>query len=160
MTRQFLKIFAITVSTIGCSSSNGTNQNIDYIIYGIYCGECSGHCATMFKLDNNRLLIDTTDTFFKNSTNRERVIFKDDTLNKEQFQEAEIVRTSLPKILLQSKDKDFGNPDDHDQCGIYIQFKVDKQLKTFYIDTDLGKVPNELRDYAKLVMKVSEFKPL
>lgn len=98
--------------------------------------------------------------FLRTAKKLERVIFNGDTLNQTQFKEAEVLINRLPKLLLQSKDRDFGNPDDHDQCGIYIQFKIEKQLRTFYIDTDLNKIPHELQDYARLVMKFSNFKPL
>ncbi len=155
MNRQLL-ITLLSIWIIICSFNKKTNHNIDYLIYGVYCGECTEHCSTMFRLDKKQLFIDTTDTFFKNIGKSERVFFKADTLNNEQFQEAKVLKTALPRILLQSKDRDFGNPDNHDQCGIYIQFKIDKQLKTFYIDTDLEKIPKELRDYAELVMKLSK----
>jgi hypothetical protein len=109
------------------------------------------HCTLMFRLERNRLLVDTTDSFFDNSQQTERVIFKGDTLSHTDFLKAQIIKQKLPSLLLNSTSKDFGNPDQHDQGGIYVQFKVDKQLKTFYIDTELDKIPRELRDYAKLI---------
>lgn len=67
MTKQLLITFSLFVWTIGFACENVSTKNIDYLIYGVYCGECYGHCATMFKLDKKQLLVDTTDTFFKNS---------------------------------------------------------------------------------------------
>jgi hypothetical protein len=51
-----------------------------------------------------------------------------------------------------SQSKDFGYPDQHDQGGVFVQFKMNNALKTFYIDTELDEIPSELRDYAKLIM--------
>ena len=148
--RSTIIILTLAFSTVNCSPPN--RENIDYVVYGTYAGECMNHCTLMFKLEKDKLLVDTTDSFFDNSQQTERVIFKGDTLSHEDFLKAQKVEERLPKLLLNSQSKDFGNPDQHDQGGIYIQFKSNNELKTFYIDTELDKIPGELRDYAKLIM--------
>ena len=57
----------------GYSFVDKAAPNVEYIVYGIYCGECYGHCATMFKIDDTHLLIDTTDTYFKKQLQGEKV---------------------------------------------------------------------------------------
>ncbi len=160
MTPYLLKISLLVILIFNYSFLKKPTSKIDYIIYGIYCGECEGHCSTMFKVEKNQLLIDTTDSFFKNEYKLARVEFKGDTLDRDRFKEAQILKIKVPKLLLQSKDKRFGIPDEYDQCGIYLQIKVDNQLKTFYIDTELKNIPIEIRDYSKLIMKLSRFRPL
>lgn len=142
-----------------CSFVDKTTPNVEYIVYGIYCGECYGHCATMFKIDNTHLLIDTTDSYFKNQPQGEKVTFTGDSLNREQFQKAIILKSTIPKLLLDSKDRKFGIPDEYDQCGIFIQFKIANKLKTFHIDTNLKEVPAEIRSYAQSIMALSRFRP-
>ena len=148
--RSTILILTIIILTVRCSTPN--RDNIEHIVYGTYAGECMNHCTLMFKLEKNRLLVDTTDSFFKNSQQTERVVFKGDTLSHADFLKAEIVRQRMPRLLLISQSKDFGYPDQRDQGGIYIQFKMNNELKTFYIDTELDEIPSELKDYAKLIM--------
>lgn len=164
MIKRLIILFILFTTIFACSSKNKSIQNIDYIIYGVYCGECMHHCATMYKLEKTKLLIDTTDSYFsvlrrKIKTN-EPVIFKNDTLSKEAFLNAQLIKSEIPTLLLRSTNREFGNPDSHDQCGIFIQFKINNTLKTFRLDTELDKLPKDLREYAKLIMKTSGFKPL
>ena len=157
MSKSFLIIIVFSIFPIGCSR-NTKSDKIEYIIYGVYAGECMHHCATMYKLTTTQLLIDTTDSYFNGDPRvKEPVKFNKDTLNKEQFIKAQIVKTQLPEILLTSDDKEFGYPDNHDQGGIFIQLKIDNGLKTFRIDTELDKVPTNLRNYATLIMKFDRF---
>lgn len=160
MIRYSRNILLSIFLSCGWSFVDKTTPNIEYIVYGVYCGECEGHCATMFKIDNARLLIDTTDSYFKNRPPTGKIIFKGDTLNKSQFIKAKILKMTIPKLLLTSNDRKFGSPDEYDQCGIFIQFKVDNKLKTFHIDTNLKEVPEEIRGYAQTIMTLSKFKPL
>lgn len=151
-----LKLFpllTIFIMVISCSSI--VDKKVDYIIYGVVCGECSGHCATMYKVDNKFLVRDTSDNYFHNRTKLESGFISGDTLNKANFDEAKTLKEKLPDILLTSSEEKYGNPDNHDQCGIYIQFKIGNQIKTFDIDTDLDKIPADLRDYVERIMKLT-----
>jgi hypothetical protein len=148
-----------SVFVFACTANKQPDKNIDYIIYGIYCGECEGHCATMYKLDSSSLLVDTADTFYKYSEGL--VVFKSDTLSRAQFLEAQVLKTKIPKLLLNSNSKRFGHPDERDQCGIYLQIKMrGKWIKSYHIDTSLRDIPAELRDYAQLIMHLCRFRPL
>lgn len=155
MTILFKLSFIAAIIVFG-SCSNVKRANIEYIIYGTYAGECMGHCATMYKLENSKLLIDTTDSYFDN--NGKSITFRGDALNKEQLLKAQVVKQKLPELLLQSGSKEFGSPDSHDQGGIFIELKSGLNTKRFHIDTELDKIPSELRDYAKLIMQTTGFK--
>ena len=155
MTILFKLSFIAEVLVLG-SCTNIKRDNIEYIIYGTYAGECMGHCATMYKLEKSKLFIDTTDSYFDN--NGKSITFRGDTLNKEEFLKAQVVKQKLPELLLQSASKEFGNPDSHDQGGIFIELKSGLNTKRFHIDTELDKIPIELKDYAKLIMQTTGFK--
>jgi hypothetical protein len=147
--------FILTIFLLS-SCSNIKRVNIEYIIYGTYAGECEGHCATMFKLEDTKLLVDTTDSFFDN--HGKSITFRSDTLSRKEFIKAQAVKQQLPELLLQSSSKEFGSPDNHDQGGIFIELKSGLTTKRFYIDTDLDKIPRELREYAKLIMETTGLK--
>jgi hypothetical protein len=105
----------------------------------------------MFKLDKTKLLVGTTGSFFNNW--EKTVTFKDDTLAYKDFSDAQEIRHKIPSLLLNSSSKSFGDPDGHDQGGIFVQLKIDREIKTFYIDVDNDKIPSELRSFADLVGK-------
>lgn len=147
--RPLIIIFAVLLLSVSCNNKHEQKDKIDYVIFGSYAGECIRHCATMFKLENNRLLIDRTDSFFKNR--EEGPTFNNDTLNRSQFKEAQFAIDSLPGILLTSYGATFGHPDDRDQGGLFVQIKKGDAIKTFYIDNDLSKVPKSLWKYVGLI---------
>lgn len=109
----------------------------------------------MYKLNSNKLLIDTTDDYFKNSTS---LVFNDKPLSKEQYLKAKKIMDSIPEIISNSNDSTFGKPDNRDQCGIFLQIKTSGKLKTFHIDTDSSALPKELRHYAAILIKNSNLK--
>jgi hypothetical protein len=82
MTIVFKLSAIVTILLFGCCSSV-KQENIDYIIYGTYAGECYEHCSLMFKLEKEKLLLDTTDSFFKNALNK--VTFGNYVLSDQEF---------------------------------------------------------------------------
>jgi len=117
-------IILVTLIVItGCSVENKLISNSDYIIYGVYCGECIGDCTTMYKLTNNDLFIDSTNRWWQARFKGKKYSFKGNILNKKYFLEAENLKAQIPSVLITSKDKVFGTPDNRDQCGVYVQLK-------------------------------------
>ncbi|MFZ4400264.1 MAG: hypothetical protein ACOYO1_09535 [Bacteroidales bacterium] len=155
-----MKIYSISsiliILSLSFFSCNVKGQNIDYLIYGVFCGECVGHCATMYKLDNLSIKRDTADNFFKNKYKLDNGFFIGSTLNKKEFYKAKKLMKNIPFSLLNSKNKTFGNPDERDQCGIYIQIKIGNSIKIFTIDTDLSKIPSELHEFVQIIMKLTD----
>jgi hypothetical protein len=152
----FLAVFIFAFS---CQSPlPQSKKKIAYIIYGIYYSECGDHCATMFRLEKDRLLVDSTDSYLRDHLKVPRVVFSNKTLSQEAFRHAQVIRTRFPDTLLSVKGKEnvFGCPDCGDQGGIFMEIKCGNEVKTFNIDTQLDKIPANLRSYAKLVMEISE----
>lgn len=152
---KFTAILLCILLAAGCTDYR--RDIVSYVIYGVYTRECDSHCAAMYKLEKDHLLADTTDSFFKK---KGKAMIFNDTLSKAEFERAKVVKSELPKILIHSRNKTFGHPDAHGQGGIFIRFKSGPVLKVFYIDTDLEKLPGELRPYAQLIMKTTGFRPL
>src|SRR3982751_3767320 len=96
----FSKTFSFFTLLVVTSCSTPSRDKIDYIIYGTYAGECSGHCSLMFKLDKTKLLVDTTGSFFNNW--EKTVTFKDDTLAYKDFSDAQEIRHKIPSLLRNS----------------------------------------------------------
>ncbi len=133
-----------------------SREKIEYIIYGTYCGECVSHCAQLYKLDTNVLLFDTAFDYFKkfySPDSDKRFGFDKQPLSQKKYLKAKKIMDSIPEILFESPNKRFGTPDEHDQCGIFLQIKTSDKLNTFYIDTNLSAIPIELRNYATLIME-------
>jgi hypothetical protein len=126
---------------------------LDYMIFGVYCGECGGHCATMYKIDNTGLAIDETDGFFKNNG---KITFADKGWKDDRFDTAKILLESIPTQLVTSKMEQFGCPDCTDGCGIYVELKMNAVVKKFYIDTNQSQLPEFLKPFARAVYRVAE----
>lgn len=153
-----IRLSPILAMLVFCSCSSTNRENIEYIIYGTFAGECVGHCATMYKLEETRVLVDTSDSFFDNYGRSIR--FNTDTLEKQYVAQAQAVKQQLPELLLRSSSREFGCPDCHDQGGIFIELKSGSTIKRFYIDIELDKIPGELTDYVKLIRKTTGFNTL
>jgi hypothetical protein len=126
-------------------------DKIDYVIFGVYCGECVGHCATMFKLEGDKMMVDTSNSYFWNNMlkRKDTISFSKYEASKEMYQYAKALIDSIPTILLDTNTHSctFGEPDARDQCGIYLEFKYKGKQKQFYIDTDSEYIPVWLLKY-------------
>ncbi len=150
MYKIFIKnILSFIFIIITCSTY--AQNKVEYIVYGTYYGECWGHCSLMFKLDNSKLLVDTTRSFFKNW--EKTVTFKNDTASQKDFLDAKEILQTIPTLLFISTSKSFGDPDGYDQGGIFVQLKINKKIKRFYIDRAGDKTPPALRNFAELIDK-------
>jgi hypothetical protein len=134
--------------------SRQPDNNLDYIKFGVYCGECYEHCSTMYQYNMmgnaNTLLMDTTDSYFKDHGN---IICKTVINDRHKFELASNIVKQIPTQLLntlKSTDR-FGCPDSTDGCGIYFEFKRQNEMKKFYIDTDTTKLTKDIRLFAKLL---------
>ena len=145
---------------ISASSSCQRPQHIDYVIYGIYCGECFGHCATMFKVGDGSVWIDTTDSYFKNDRHLRFGTYK---ANPDFYLIAKTAIDSLPAMLLDTSNHTYlyGMPDARDQCGIYVEYGMGKYTRSFFIDTEPEHgidIPTELQRYRERIRNlVNEF---
>ena len=124
----------------------------DYIIFGVYCGECSNHCATMYQYNtggnSNTLLVDSTDSYFKNHGN---IKFKKSVGDIRRFYLAQSIFKQIPAELLTTTkpEESFGCPDCTDGCGIYFEFQQGGKVKKFYMDYQTGKLPLHIKKFAE-----------
>ncbi|RSK42314.1 hypothetical protein [Hymenobacter perfusus] len=135
---------------------------ISSIIFGIYCGECDNHCATMFKYsfgDNSKtLLVDSTDGYFKNKGN---VIFDKSINDIKRIRIAQSIFNKIPNQLLTTNklSESFGCPDCTDGCGIYFEIKQGGRIKKFYIDNQTGQLTGEMKEFAEFLrMAIAKLK--
>lgn len=139
-----------------------STDKIDYILFGIYCGECSGHCATMFQYymmgNTNNLLVDSSDSYFKNNGN---ISCKTPITDRKKIILAESVVEQIPNQLLTTSNltETFGCPDCTDGCGIYFEFRQEGKIKKFYID-NTSRLPKDIQTFgeflASTIMKLNK----
>jgi hypothetical protein len=134
-----------SLQTEFCSSSS---KNINYVLFGYFCGECGGHCATMyqFKLgaNENTFFMDTTDSYFNN---KENVICRVKIADARKFELGKNISNQIPNELLNclNKSEKYGCPDCHDQCGIYFEMMQNNETMRFYFDTDISMLDDDLK---------------
>jgi len=145
-------IFLLVCPPVGRVQTNTKDANdIDHVTFGIYCGECSRHCATMYQYNMmgnaNTLLMDTADSYFKNNRN---VICKTSLTDRIKFILAAGIVAKIPSAFLTTRDsvEVFGCPDCTDGCGIYFELSNSHQVKKFYIDTDIDKLAEPVKAFA------------
>lgn len=124
---------------------------VEYIVYGVYCGECFGKCVNLHELKGDTLLesADTTINSFIDYS-RKGKDFKGKAINTRIPLALKKIRDSIPLILLKSRSRTFGEPDSHDQCGIFLRIKTTDSVKDFYIDPEI-KSPPQLVHYIKMI---------
>lgn len=128
-----------------------------YIIFGVFCGECSGHCATMYRYNmtdnSNTLFVDSTDSYFKNYG---KVVFKTQINDIARFQTVSRFVQQIPKTFLKTDkaEQTFGCPDCADGCGIYFEVGKDTTKKKFYIDYQTNQLDKEVKDFGEFIKEI------
>jgi hypothetical protein len=130
--------------------SNDSLQ-VDYIIFGRFCGECYNHCATMYKFNaggnSNTLLVDSSDSYFKDYG---KIKFDKLVNDSKRFYLAKSILKKIPSQLLTTTNltEKFGCPDCTDGCGIYFEMKQGKRIKKFAIDYQTSVLTGEIKIFA------------
>ena len=110
----------------------------DYILFGKFCGECMGECATMYKLDieKNTLYVDHTDSFWKYKYGDKMPIhFSEIVTDTAAIALAQKLNRTLPAFVTSGeKYGKVGCPDCTDGCGIYIETRRNNSIKQRNID--------------------------
>lgn len=139
---------------INVTSTNDKQELPSYIIFGVFCGECSGHCATMYRYNMmgnpNTLLVDSTDSYFKNYG---KVVCKTQISDIVKFQVVNKLVQQIPKSFLKTDkvEQTFGCPDCTDDCGIYFELGQGTAVKKFNIDYHTEKLGKEVQDFGEFV---------
>jgi hypothetical protein len=132
------------------------NSKLEYMVFGVFCGECSGHCATMYRYNitdsTNTLWVDTTDSYFTNYGN---IQYKTLITDPKKSSLTDSIAQKIPKIFLTTTllKETFGCPDCTDGCGIYVELGEGGTRKQFYIDYQTGKLPESVKTFADLLKK-------
>jgi len=128
-----------------------SDTNIEQIIFGIYCGECGSHCATMYRYfigsNQNSFSADFTDSYFKKTEITFETYFND----KFHFDIGNEIITKIPDTLLNSdkSSERFGCPDCTDGCGIYFEITKDSKKQKFYIDYQTSELTGDIKTFAE-----------
>lgn len=123
----------------------------DYIIFGDFYGECVGpKCVNIFKIRDGEIFKDTTHIYPSRNSYfsgewiklpKSMLNFVNDSIN------------NIPAELIAEKSNIIGEPDSHDQGGIYLEIYRNenyKHIQLFWlIDKDFNNVPNYLHNYLK-----------
>lgn len=128
-------------------------EQIDHFIFGVYCGECSGDCATMYRYNMggnaHTLQVDHTNSFF----NQPREVKCNTPINDgAKIRLAGEVVDYIPLEILQATtDKRYGCPDCTDGCGVYFELGMGKQVHRFYLDPINIKLDPAIKDFTQLL---------
>lgn len=146
-----LILLFIFLTQLACGQTKNENS-IYYIVVGVFCGECSGHCATMYKYNlvdkPNMVLIDTTDSYFRQNGN---LVFNKVVYDKEKVDIARKIVGHIPTQLLATTKltESFGCPDCTDGCGIYFEFRQGGKTKTFQLDYQTNQLKGDIKEFAE-----------
>lgn len=154
-------LLLIASSACGQTSSGTQTKSYEtkqdypsYITFGVFCGECSGHCATMYRYNmmgnSNTLFVDSTDSYFKNYG---KVVCKTQINDITRFQIVNKLVQQIPKVFLKTNktEQTFGCPDCTDGCGIYFELGQDTTTKKFYIDYHTSELDKDVKDFGEFV---------
>jgi hypothetical protein len=123
----------------------------DYILFGIFCGECHGECATMYKFDiqQNKLFADHTDSYWKYESGIP-MQFSSQIINDEKIVLAKNILRNIPESMITTNDPEqrFGCPDCTDGCGIFMETQKGNSIKKFYIDNQTQNLSGEIKTFA------------
>lgn len=136
----------------GCAEHHiqtGAGKTGDYIVFGDYYGMCAGdRCVRMYLLTESTLFEDSYKRYPSSQKPYEGA-FTIDRSNR--FNEVKDLRSEIPSALINSESVVLGCPDCSDGGGIYIESKIDGQVKYWLIDRQ--RVPAGLEDF---VMSVNQ----
>jgi hypothetical protein len=126
----------------------------DYLIFGMYAGECDRHCATMYKVTDSSLFIDTTDSYFKGGLR-----FPSTRSSSPKFLLALQLLHTIPDRLFQTDTSVWGCPDCSDGGGYYVEFRSGGKVRKYQIDTDMpweenSSIPRDLRVFTNRIGEV------
>ena len=152
--KKYLKITLISIICLILLIRYINSQN-DYTIIGYYCGECYRNCVRVYLYENDNLYrlenIDLVDI----NLSGDRLIRKAKKIVVSDSIKTKIIETinSVPISILTAKPI-VGEPDNRDQCGIYVSKKMGLIKKTVLIDTDESVIPWYFESFVKKMNKI------
>jgi len=138
-----------TIPSVNSQSKN----DIEQIIFGVFCGECDHNCATMYSYhiggNSNMLWVDYMDSYFKNGG--DKMTFGTQITDIKKYELANDIVKHIPDSLLLCKktSETFGCPDCTDGCGIYFEMIQNRRVKKFYIDYSSSELSGQIKEFAE-----------
>lgn len=130
-------LFLSLLLAFGCDRESAIDPNsLDYFIFGVYFGECTGNCAQLFKLEGQNLYADDNVDYLISPGGLK---FQTQSLPSDKVALAEALLAQLPATLLAEEEKLIGCPDCRDQGGYYIKVKEGGDTQEWFIDPDEAK---------------------
>lgn len=135
---------------ISISSIPPSQVDADFVIWGIFCGECDGDCATFYKLTSDgEIYVDKSERYFR--VHDEPYSFHGKKKSNKKWVDYKWLLTDIPTQLFEYPDGEIGEPDHIDQCGFYLQIKNGGEINYWQIDP--LKVPIEIKDFTDKLYK-------
>ena len=120
----------------------------DTFIFGVDGGSLAGN-YTYFKIESEKVYRNVAFT-----PNQETILFNTNSLLNDKYLLAKELKGNFPNYLLSHPNQTFGCPNCADQGAIHIEMKHNGTLKSWDIDTDINRQPEEIRPYIKRLLQV------
>lgn len=144
--------YLLLASTLFIGITAFSQNNMDFVIWGSYCGECKKNCATFYKITNDgTILVDKTEKYFW--VHDEPYTFQKNKKSDKIFKEYKWLLSEIPQAIYDFPNGEIGEPDHFDQCGYYLQIKSGDRINYWQIDP--LKIPAELKDFVDLLYKTT-----
>ena len=139
---------------LSCHKKKETIQNStpDYLIFGVTAsGFCSGQgvdCALIYKIEKGKLYADSM-----NYLDEYHLVFQTNPRPNSDYLIAAPLIDSFPDYLIRNSRGVYGCPGCTDQGIIFIQRKDNGVIRKWYLDTNIGAMPAEIRSFADSAMR-------
>lgn len=145
-----MKKLAFIIVVLGmfasCRKAETTGK---YFAFGSAYNMSSGDQARFYLLKNCNLYPDNMEQYTS-----QKMDFKDEKLSKDKYNLAKKLQNEIPSFLKERSSTTFGCPDCADQGGYHIEIGDNKSVKTFHIDTDISKQPEEIKEFVASLKSV------
>ncbi len=140
--KSLLPLLLIGLVHIMACTSDEDPDNLPYLIFGHFYGECDGEgCIETFKIDSEKLYEDTKDLY---AAEEYDFIQLPDSLHDKVV----YLLDAIPSELISTENQTFGCPDCADGGGVLIRYaNSENSEKAWLIDQDKANIPGYLHDF-------------
>lgn len=131
-----------------CTKEKRTFTAANSFVFGASYSLCMDDCATFFKIQDQQLYPDNTNSYVN------PLIFSGTPMSHDQYLLAKQLQDSLPAYLTSHTDTSYGCPDCHDQGMVHIQQTVNGVRRSWIIDAEVSAIPVEIRHYIEQVKAI------